>query len=542
MKTTLSVIGLLILVLVVVGIRYFGDLPESTDRQTLVYCSEGSPSAFNPQVITDGPSITATSSTSYDGLVQFTYAQTTTEPALAESWEVSEDSKSYTFKLRRGVRFHTTDYFTPTRDFNADDVIFSIDRQRLADHPYHKTGGGIYEYFQSMGMGKIIEEVKKIDDYTIQITLSEPNAPFIANLAMPFMNITSKEYADHLAAEGRQEDFDHFPIGTGAFAFQGYVKDTIIRYRAHPDYWEEGWPKYQNLVFAITPDASVRYQKLKAGECHLVADPSPADLEAMKNDANIKVAQRTGFNVGYLAMNVQKKPLDDPRVRRAIHHALNRQSYIDAIYLGNAEVAKNPVPPAIWGYNDAVEDYAYDVDRAKALLREAGHPDGFDIELWTLPVSRPYNPNGKKMGEMMQADLAQVGIRVEIATFDWPTYLDKSRRGEHQLIQIGWTGDNGDPDNFLDYLLGCQSVTTGGNLARWCNEEFNDRVVRAKSIVDNTAERTRLYRQAQEIFKEEAPWVPIAHSIIFRAMRKEVEGFKIQVLGSADVFRYIELD
>lgn len=541
MKTALSVIGLLIAALaVVLGIRYFAGVRDGADSQTFVYCSEGSPSVFNPQMTTDGPSFAANSASTMDGLIRFKYGGTTLEPALAESWEVSDDKKSYTFKLKRGIKFHTTAYFTPTREFNADDVVFSVDRQRLPDHPYHKVGGGIYEYFQSMGMGDLIADVQKIDDYTVRFVLSRPEAPFLANLSMHFMNILSKEYADKLAAEGRQEDFDHYPVGTGAFVFESYAQDTLIRYKAHPDYWEEGFPKIQNLVFAITPDASVRLQKLRAGECHLIPDPAPADLAAIGEDASLTLFQQPGLNVGFLALNTEKPPLDNLQVRRALNHALDRQSYIDAIYLGNAQVAKNPLPPTMWSYDESIEDYAYDVEKAKALLAEAGHADGFDIELWTMPVTRPYNPNGKKMGEMMQADLAKVGVRARLVTYDWPTYIAKGRRSEHQLLQLGWIGDNGDPDNFLNYLLGCDSVQSGANWARWCDKGFNDLVTRAREAQD-VAERTRLYQEAQKIFKEAAPWVPIAHSTMFRAGSKRIEGYRMQAVGSPDSFRYVEL-
>lgn len=511
---------------------------EGTKKKTFVYCSEGSPTAFNPQITTDGTSNNASAHTIYNRLVEFEYGSTKVVPALAESWSISDDKLNYTFNLKKGVKFHTTKYFTPTREMNADDVIFSFDRMRVETNPYFKVGGGTYEYFSGMDMGNLIKDIIKVDNHTVKIILNKPEAPFLANMAMSFMSILSKEYSEKLIKENSKDKIDNFPVGTGPFVFKSYLKDNIIKYNAFKDHFQ-GAPKVDRLAFAITPDASVRYQKLKTGECHLIIEPSPADLNSMRENKDITLLDGAGLNVGYLAMNIQKKPFDNLKVRQAINHALNKSSYIDAIYLGHAKAAKNPLPPTIWSYNKGVTDYDYNIEKAKALLKEAGFANGFETEIWTLPVTRPYNPNGKKMGEMMQADLAKVGIKVKLISYEWPTYLKKSSAGEHAMVQLGWTGDNGDPDNFLYTLLGCSAVTAGSNYARWCNKDFEDLVVKAKRVT-NLTERTSLYEKAQTIFKEQAPWVPIAHSIIFRAMSKNVSGYKIDPLGG-DIFKTVEL-
>ncbi|PIP93991.1 MAG: ABC transporter substrate-binding protein [Bdellovibrio sp. CG12_big_fil_rev_8_21_14_0_65_39_13] len=519
-------------------ITAFFFLMSAAQAKTFVYCSEGSPSAFNPQITTDGTSHNAAGLTIYNRLVEFKLGTTEIVPALAESWKISKDKKTYTFKLRKGVKFHTTKYFSPTREFNADDVLFSINRQLLKDHPYHMVGGGSYEYFTGMEMDKIIKAVAKVDDYSVKITLTEADAPFLANMAMSFMSVLSKEYADMLAKENRKDEIDQYPIGTGPFVFQKYQKDTLIRYERNENYFE-GAPKIEKLVFSITPDASVRYQKLKTGECHLIIEPSPNDIEAMKASETISVMEAPGFNVGYLAMNVTKKPFQNIWVRKAINHALNKDAYIQAIYQGHAVKAVNPMPPTIWGYNKKIKGYDYNPELAKKYLKKAGLAKGFETEMWTLPVTRPYNPNGKKMGEMMQADLAAVGIKVKLVTFDWPTYLSKSKVGDHSMIQMGWTGDNGDPDNFLNVLLGCSGVQSGSNYSRWCNKEFNRNIKIAKSNPD-IKKRTAYYLNAQEIFNKEVPWVPIAHSIVFRAMNSNVSGYVMDPLGG-DIFKTVDI-
>lgn len=511
---------------------------RSFAAKTFVYCSEGSPSTFNPQQATDGTTFNASSHPIYNRLVEFKNGSTEIEPGLAESWKISKDSKTYTFSLRKGVKWQANEFFKPTRDFNADDVVYSFEVQMNKTHPLRMPNAN-YEYFTSMDMGKIIKSVKKIDDSTVEFTLNRPEAPFFANLAMDFASILSLEYAEQLKKAGKDlMTMNTAPVGTGPFALKSYQKDTIIRYTANPGYWK-GKPAIDNLIFAITPDPSVRFQKLKAGECNLIADPSPQDLESMATNSAIKVIEREGLNTGYVAFNVEKKPLNNVKVRKAIMAALNRQSYIDAIYRGRAMVAKNPIPPAIWSYSKTVKDDEYNPEKAKKMLAEAGLPNGFEVELWTMPVSRPYNPSGKKLGELMQADLAKVGIKVSLKTYDWPTYLEKARKGEHQMVMIGWTGDNGDPDNFLHVLLSCAAVKGGSNYSRWCYKPYDDLVEQAKQLTDQRR-RADLYEKAQVVFKEQAPWAPLAHAKVYRAMTKNVQGFTIHPFG-ADLFDQVDL-
>jgi dipeptide transport system substrate-binding protein len=230
-------------------------------------------------------------------------------------------------------------------------------------------------------------------------------------------------------------------------------------------------------------------------------------------------------------MNVTRAPFDDLRVRRAINMAVDKAAIVAAVYQGAGKVAKNPIPPTLWSYNDAVQDYPYDPAQAQALLTEAGFPQGFETDLWYMPVSRPYMPNAKRVAEMIQADLAKIGVRVRLITHDWATYRAKLQAGEHAMALYGWTGDNGDPDNFLHVLLGCAAARPGGNnIAKWCDADYDALVTKAKRLTDQEA-RAALYKQAQEIVKREAPWVPLAHSVVFMAVRKSVRNFVIDPLG-----------
>ncbi|MHB1201050.1 MAG: ABC transporter substrate-binding protein [Polaromonas sp.] len=498
--------------------------------KTLVFCSEGSPENFYPGINTTGTSFDA-SEPIYNRIVEFERGGTKVVPGLAEKWDISADGKEYTFYLRKGVKWHSQRTFKPTRDFNADDVLFMFERQWKEDNPYFKVTSSNHSYFGDMGMPKLLKSVEKVDAYTVKITLDKPEAPFLANLAMPYAAVQSKEYADAMLKAGTPEKIDQDPIGTGPFYLVQYQKDAIIRYKAFPQYWA-GKAKIDDLVYSITPDASVRWAKLQKGECQIMPYPNPADLEAIRKDPNIKVLEQPGLNVGYLAYNTTKKPFDDVRVRKAISMAINKQAIIDGVYLGTGVAAKNPIPPSMWSYNNAIKDDVYDPEAAKKLLAEAGFPNGFSTDLWAMPVQRPYNPNAKRIAELMQADLVKVGVKAEIKSFEWGEYRKRMQAGEYQMGMLGWTGDNGDPDNFLYTLLGCASAqsASGSNVAKFCYQPYEDLVLKAKTVT-SIAERTKLYEQAQVIFKEQEPWFTIAHAVQIKPMRKSVIDFKNSPFG-----------
>ena len=505
-------------------------LAGSAQAKTLVYCSEGSPEGFDPALYTAGTTFNASSRPVYNRLVEFERGTTKTIPGLAETWDVSPDGLEYTFHLRKGVKFHTTDFFTPTRDFNADDVIFTFERQLKKDHPWHEyTAGAAWEYFDGMDMPAIIKEIVKVDDYTVKFVLTKPQAPMVANLAMDFASIMSKEYSDKLEAAGTKDMLNQQPVGTGPFQFVAYQKDAVIRYKANPDFFNGKQP-IDDLVFAITTDQSVRQQKLIAGECHVAPYPNPADIESLKANPDLQVMEQEGLNVGYLAYNTKVAPFDNASVRKALNMAINKQAILDAVFQGAGKAAKNPIPPTMWSYNDAIQDDPYDPEAAKKMLADAG-VSGLKMKIWAMPVQRPYNPNARRMAELIQADFAAVGVEVEIVSFEWGEYLKRSKAEDRDgAVLLGWTGDNGDPDNFLGVLLSCSGVG-GSNRAQWCNEEFDALIKRGVETSDQ-AERTKAYEEAQVVFKREAPWATIAHSIVHMPMRKNGTGYKMDPLGS----------
>jgi dipeptide transport system substrate-binding protein len=503
-------------------------MATAANAKTLIYCSEGSPEGFDPAPFTSGTTMDASSQAIYNRVVEFEHGTTKVIPGLAESWDISADGLTYTFHLRPGVKWQTTDYFTPTRDFNADDVVFTFDRQQNKENPYFDYAGGEWEYYNGMSMPDIVKSVEKVDDLTVKFTLNRPDATMLANLGMDFASVVSKEYADKLLAAGTRELLNQQPVGTGPFQFVDYQKDAVIRYQANPNYWR-GKPKIDDLIFAITPDNAVRYQKLKAGECNILIYPNPADVPAMKADSALTVMQQEGLNIGFLAYNTQQKPFDDVRVRKALNMAMNKQEIIDAVFQGTGKVAKNPIPPTMWSYDDSTVDDPYDPEAAKKLLAEAG-VSNLSMKVWAMPVQRPYNPNARRMAELIQEDFSKVGVSVEIVSYEWGEYLAKSKDVNRDgAVLIGWTGDNGDPDNFLAVLLGCDAVG-GNNRAQWCYKPFDDLIQKAKGL-SSQDERAALYKQAQAIFKEQAPWATMAHSLVTTPMAKSVTGFVMDPLG-----------
>ena len=491
----------------------------------LVFCSEGSPAGFDPGQYTTGTDFDATAETLFNRLVQFERGSTRAGPALAESWDVSEDGLTYTFHLRPGVKFHTTEYFKPSREFSADDVLFTFQRMLDRNHPFRKAYPTEFPYFTDMGMDANIAKVEKLDDMTVKFTLNQVDAAFIQNLAMSFASIQSAEYADQLLKQGKASDLNQKPIGTGPFVFKRYQKDAQIRFAGNKDYWKPEDVKIDNLIFAINTDASVRMQKLKAGECQITLFPRPADLEALKKDTNLNMPSQPGFNLGYIAYNVTHKPFDKLEVRQALDMAVNKKAIIDAVYQGAGQLAVNGMPPTQWSYDETIKDAGYNPDKAKELLKAAGVAEGTEITLWAMPVQRPYNPNAKLMAEMLQADWAKVGIKARIVTYEWGEYIKRAKGGEHDAMLIGWSGDNGDPDNWLGTLYGCDAID-GNNFSKWCNTDYDKLVKQAKANPDQ-AQRTELYKQAQHILKDQVPITPIAHSTVYQPMRKNVQDFKI---------------
>jgi peptide/nickel transport system substrate-binding protein len=497
--------------------------PANNGPKQLIIGRGADTKSLDPIRETDGETFKVTENI-YETLVSYEDTSTKVIPGLAESWEISPDGLTYTFKLRQGVKFHDG------TDFNAEAVKFNFDRWMDKNNKYHDKEG--YPYYNDMFGGykgdkdHVIKEVKVVDPYTVQFVLNRTQAPFLANLGMSPFAIASPK-----AIEGGK--LGEQPVGTGPFKFVEWKRNDTITLEKNPDYWNKGLPKLDKVVFKVIPENTARLTALTSGEIDLMDGLNPDDAESVKANQDLQLILRPSMNVGYLAFNTEKKPFDNPKVRQAIGHAINKSELVKAFYSGLGEPATNPMPPSLWGYNDQIKDRDYNLDKAKQLLAEAGYPNGFKVQFWAMPVPRPYIPDGKKMAEAIQQDLKKIGIETEIVTMEWATYLEKTRKGEYDMCLLGWTGDNGDPDNFL-YTLLDKNTINGNNIPRYVNEEVHQLLLKAQSSTDQ-AEREKLYKQAQEIIFNDAPMIPIAHSTPPLAAKKNVTGYQPHPKGSESV-------
>ncbi len=519
--------------LTLIAASFSGCVEEEAEEMVLIFAMAGDADKLDPADVTDGESISRTDNI-FESLVEYTEGGTDIQPALATSWEVSNDGLDITFNLRKNVKFHDG------TDFNADAVVFSFERQYNTSNPYHDYGEWAYWSY----MYYDIDYVEKINDYKIIIHLKNSNAAIMTSLAMFTVAIVSPTNAEKWG----EDAFKH-PVGTGPFKFVEWIKDDHITVEANENYWRAR-PTLDKIIFRVIEDPSARLLAIQAGEIHGMEYPDPSSFDLIKSDSDLQLLTQAGMNVGYLAMNtgygyydenengVQDsdenwvetpgyfEPLTNKLVRKAINYAIDKNSIIDNLYKGTAIVAKNGMPPFMLGYNDDIVDYSYDPDMAKDLLEEAGYPNGFNTTLWVMPVSRPYMFDPPKIAEAIQSYLADVNINVELYQIDWSTYLEETENGNHPMCLLGWTGDNGDPDNFMRVLYGSDSASIGtaGNVAFYNNSLVQEKFTAALQSYDVT-ERAKLYEEAQVLIHEDAPFVYLAHATQNMVFLSNVKGY-----------------
>lgn len=506
--------------------------PLLAQAASLSVCTEASPDGFDVVQYNALTTTNASADVLMNRLVEFDAAQGKVVPSLAQRWEVSEDGLSYRFELRQDVRFHHTDYFNPSRPLNADDVVFSFQRMLDPSNPWHKVAASGFPHAQSMQLPSLIKAVEKLDPHTVRFTLNTPDATFLAMLSMGFASVYSAEYTDQLMRAGTPDKLNSAPIGTGPFVFKRFQKDAVVRYTANPDYFG-GKPKVDGLIFAITPDANVRLQKLKRNECQIALSPKPLDVQQARGDANLAVSETPAFMTAFVALNSQHPPLDNPKVRQAINLAFDKASYLKTVFEGSATEANGPYPPTTWSYAKDLPGYAHDPEKAKALLAEAGLAQGFKTTIWTRPSGSLLNPNPSLGAQLLQADLAKIGVQAEIRVIEWGELIRRAKAGEHDLLFMGWSGDNGDPNNFLTPQFACASVQSGLNFARYCDKTLDDLIGQGKAVAD-PAKRSALYQQAQRIIHDQALWLPLAHPTASALLRKNVTGYQANPFGRQD--------
>jgi len=497
-------------------------------KKSIIYCSEGSPESFNPQMVTSGTTTDATSNQLYNSLITYKDDSQEISPSLAKSWHMTKDGKKVTFYLRKDVKFHRTEYFTPTRNLNAKDVIFSFKRILDVEHQYHKVSGGEYPFFKSIEFSTLVKDIEEINEYTVRFTLNRADSSFLANLATDFAIILSAEYAQYLSKYGSEYQIDIMPIGTGPFKYKEYRAGSFIRYLAHENYWQKKI-NIEQLIFDITPSNTGRLTKLLAKECDVVA--YPIAHQKITDRPDLLLNEITSFNIGYLGFNTTVPPFNNKLVRKAVAYAINKDVIIDTIYFSKAEIANTIIPPSSWAYSKDIPAQEFSITKAIAALTEAGYPDGFTIDLWAMPIQRPYNPDALTMAKLIAVDLEKIGITVNIFhKYEWTTFLQLVEKGNHQAVLLGWTADNPDPDNFFTPLLSCNSAKHGQTGTFWCNEKFDQLIKKSLQTAD-IKKRKVYYAEALKIIADEMPLIPLAHSKRFQARDKNITGKLLKAFG-----------
>lgn len=495
-----------------------------------VYCVNGQVSTFNPQKAGSGLIVDTLAAQLYDRLLDvdpYTYRLV---PELAESWEVMDNGATYRFHLRDGVAFQTTEWFKPKRNFNADDVVFTFQRIFDRDNPWHNVNGASFPYFDSLQFADSVQSVRKLDNRTVEFRLRQPDASFLWHLATHYASVMSAEYAAMLAKSDRQELLDRQPVGTGPFQLAEYRAGQYVRLQRHARFWR-GTPLMPQVVVDLGSGGTGRLSKLLTGECDVLAWPAASQLTILRDDPRLRLTLRPGMNIAYLAFNTDKAPLNNPEVRHALALSINNQRLMQSIYYGTAETAASILPRASWAYDSEAKVTEYDPEKARTRLKELGL-ENLTLHLWVPTTSQAWNPSPLKTAELIQADMAQIGVKVIIVPVEGRFQEARLMDMNHDLTLSGWATDSNDPDSFFRPLLSCAAIDSQTNFAHWCNRDF-DSVLQKALASQQLASRIDAYDEAQKILAQELPVLPLASSLRLQAYRYDIKGLVLSPFGSA---------
>ncbi len=509
--------------------------PVPADRADIrdsgfVYCVSGQVNTFNPQKASSGLIVDTLAAQLYDRLLDvdpYTYRLV---PELAESWEVLDNGATYRFRLRDDVNFQTTPWFKPTRKLNADDVVFTFQRIFNRDHAWHYVNGGSFPYFDSLQFADTVKNVRKLDNRTVEFTLARPDASFLWHLATHYASVMSSEYATQLTLQDKQEQMDRQPVGTGPFQIAEYRAGQYVRLQRHEKFWR-GKPLMPQVVVDLGSGGTGRLSKLLTGECDVLAWPAASQLTILRDDPRLRLTLRPGMNIAYLAFNTNKPPLNNPAVRHALALAINNQRLMQSIYYGTAETAASILPRASWAYDSEAKITEYNPDKSREQLKALG-AENLTLQLWVPTSSQAWNPSPLKTAELLQADLAQVGVKVMIIPVEGRFQEARLMDMNHDLTLAGWATDSNDPDSFFRPLLSCAAIDSQTNYAHWCHREFDD-ILRKALSTQQLAARIDAYDEAQMILAKELPVLPLASSLRLQAYRYDIKGLVLSPFGNA---------
>lgn len=509
---------------------------HAASKEALIYCIPTAPAGFDGARYAGADAKDASSFTIFNRLVKLDPKTGRVLPELAKSWAISEDKTEYTFSLQENVGFHKSPLFSAVlatlkekqKPFGADDVLFTFNRMLDKNNFYQKAAPHIYPGLGSTDFEANIKKIEKINDHTVKFTLNYPDNTFLSGLGLAVVSIQSEQYARGLVAHNQPEKLNQNPIGTGPFIFQNYQKDAVIRYVANPSYFK-GKPKLERLIFSVIPDATVRAQKILAGECDLITYPPLTSLAQLNAKSFLRVNEIPALSVGYIYLNTEKfEPLKDVRVRKALSYAIDRDAIIKDIFHGSATAAGSFVPSTAPTHDVSVKPRSFNLAKARALLKEAGYESGFEMEIWAIPVQRAGQPNGKRIAEMLQQDWSKIGIHSSIKTADWGEYIRVAQAGAYKGVMTMGASGTLTPDSFVSWLR-CSTIGTS-NFSQWCYPEFDALLQRAK-IANTEGESLELYKESQRVIDKEIPVIPLVYPTNYTVYNQRVKNFEVRPDG-----------
>ncbi len=475
--------------------------------QTLIFAQGADPRGLDPALVDDGESSKVIVNI-YEGLIKYAKDSTKLEPCLAESWDVSPDGLTYTFHLRQGVKFHDG---TP---FNAEAVKFNIERQMKGTATEDMTYADfVYGY---------VTKVEAADENTVVITLKDVCTPFLYNLAMSM----AAPMVSPKALQDNNNNVNEAPVGTGPYKFVRWDKEQSIVLVRNEDYWGEK-AKTKNVIFRIIKDNSARVVALNNGEVDMIDGIDATVVDQITKAGNV-VDQPDGMNVNYMAYNTKSELFSKVENRKAISQAINVPELVESLYQGYATPADTVLPSFVPGFSPDIKQVAYDEAAAKAALAQAGITT---VHMITYSNPRPYNTaTGKSLAEAIQGYLSKVGVTCNIEVFDWTTYKEKVKAGDYDICFYGWSGDNGDPDNFMSLL---SDKDPAMNVARYEDPAYLELIAKGKAAPEG-AERDAIYKQLEQNQVDNSVWLPISHSKLLSAYRPNIQGYYYHV--TANIF------
>lgn len=472
---------------------------------TITFAQGAEPRGLDPALVDDGESSKVIVNI-YEGLLKYSKDSTKLEPCLAESWQVSPDGKVYTFNLRKGVKFHDG------TDFNAEAVKANIERQMAGKAtPDMGYADFVFGY---------VTKVEAKDTNTVVVTLKDVCTPFLYNLAMSM----AAPMVSPAALKQYNNNVNEHPVGTGQYKFVRWDKDQAVLLVRNEEYWGEK-AKTKNVIFKIIKDNSARVVALNNGEVDII-DGIDATVVDQITKAGKKIDQPDGMNINYMAYNTTSKIFSNAENRKAFSQAVNVPELVKSLYKGYASPADSILPSFVPGFAKDVKPVAYNAEAAKATLAKNGVTS---VHVITYSNPRPYNTaNGQALAEAIQGYLSKVGVTCKIDVFDWTTYKTKIKAGDYDICFYGWTGDNGDPDNFMA-LLSDKDPTM--NVSRYENKDYNALIEKGKSTPEG-ADRNAVYAKLEQMQADQNPWLLISHAKLLSAYNPKISGYYYHVTGN----------